>query len=345
MLLSAAVGLTLAVTGVVASPVAAAPGAAGAAGGAVAVGTAAVRADDGARVVSEQRVDDRTIDVTIASPAVGRNVTTRLLLPAGWNNKTHRNWPVLYLLHGCCGAETYRSWTEHTDVAKFTAKTPAMIVMPDSDRVGFYSNWWNHGKFGAPAWERFHLVELRQILERGYGAGKRRVVAGLSMGGFGALSYAGRHPDLFRAAASYSGVTDTLYRDETGNAPDLLLGIVKQYSPDPYALWGDPVKQRNIWAAHNPRSLLPQLRHTPIYVSAGNGQAGELDPPGTPVDQLENQLYRETVPFNEHARKLNVPLTTDMYGAGTHSWPYWERALHRSFPILARGMGVPAPPT
>ncbi|WP_405956530.1 alpha/beta hydrolase [Streptomyces phaeochromogenes] len=88
-----------------------------------------------------------------------------------------------------------------------------LVVMPEGGQVGFYGNWWNHAAGGPPAWETFHLDELRPLLERHYGAGTRRAVAGLSMGGFGAVSYAARRPDLVRAAASYSGPVHLLHPD------------------------------------------------------------------------------------------------------------------------------------
>src|SRR5690242_1177169 len=57
--------------------------------------TAAVggkKREGGARVVAEEKVGPRRIDLTVASPALGRTAKVRLL----------RRWPVLYLLHGCC---------------------------------------------------------------------------------------------------------------------------------------------------------------------------------------------------------------------------------------------------
>jgi S-formylglutathione hydrolase FrmB len=305
---------------------------------AVAAAQPAVRADDGARVVAQTWVDSRTLDLTVDSPALGTTAKARLLVPAGWTAGTHRSWPVLYLLHGCC--DSYLSWTRSTDVASFTAKTPALVVMPEAGPVGFYSNWWNYGRDGAPAWETFHLTELRQLLERGYGAGQRRAIAGLSMGGFGALSYAARHPGMFRAAASYSGVIDTRYVDDKIDSPQFILQLVGGSAPDPYALWGDPQKQAAIWATHNPYDLLPLLRFTPIFVSCGNGQPGPYEPPNASADPLEGGLYQENVAFVARAKALRIPLATDLYGPGIHNWPYWERELHRSYPMLTKALGV-----
>jgi diacylglycerol O-acyltransferase / trehalose O-mycolyltransferase / mycolyltransferase Ag85 len=291
-----------------------------------------VGADDGARVVATTVVDARTLDLTIESPALGRAGKVRLLLPPDWLGQPDRRWPVLYLLHGCC--DTYDSWTRSTDVEALTSQTDVLVVMPEAGAVGFYSDWWNHGAGGPPAWETFHLTEVRQILERGYRAGARRAIAGLSMGGLGALSYAARHPGMFRSAASYSGIVHTTYR------PGTIIGLVRNFGADPFALWGDPVQQASIWAAHNPYDLADKLRGIPLYLSSGDGNPGPLDPPGTAADPIEQWIHPQNESFAARAEALHLRLTTDFYGAGTHSWPYWQRALHRSFSMLMCSIGA-----
>jgi S-formylglutathione hydrolase FrmB len=39
-------------------------------------------------------------------------------------------------------------------------------------------------------------------------------------------------------------------------------------------------------------------------------------------------------------QEVGVALTTDFYGAGTHTWPYWERELHRSLPMLLNSLAA-----
>jgi len=307
--------------------------AANAVGGPAAADTSdPVRADDGAHVVATTVVDARTLDLTIESPALGRTGMVRLLLPPDWAQQPQRHWPVLYLLHGCC--DTYDSWTRSTDIEALTSQTNVLVVMPEAGPVGFYSNWWNYGAGGPPAWETFHLTEIRQILERGYRAGTLRAIAGLSMGGLGAMSYAARNPGMFRSAASYSGILNTTY------TPFVIMGLVGSFGADPLALWGDPVQQAAIWAAHNPYDLASKLRGIPLYQSCGDGSPGPLDPPGTPADGIEQWIYPQNVAFAARAATLHLRLTTDFYGAGTHSWPYWERALHRSFTMLMSSIGA-----
>jgi diacylglycerol O-acyltransferase / trehalose O-mycolyltransferase len=284
--------------------------------------------ETGARVVSEQHLSDRLVELTVHSDAVGRDVGVRLLLPPDWRRPSHRKWPTLYLLHGCCDGDTgFRSWTTKTDVEAFTARTNALIVMPEGGPVGFYSDW-----LAGPKWETFHLTELRRLLERKYRSGHDRVVAGLSMGGFGALTYAARHPGFFKAAASYSGVVHTTYQGK--RSTDLVQGIVSAFGSDPNALWGDPVAQARTWAAHNPYDLAARLRGTPVYLSTGNGQPGPLDPPGSQPDGLEQLLGEQSVALGDQLRAKRVKVVTDFYGPGRHAWPYWERALHNSLPML-----------
>ena len=80
--------------------------------------------------------------------------------------------------------------------------------MPSDGPAGFYTDWLFGGRDKPRRWATFHMVELFQILERGYRAGPNRAIAGLSLGGYGALTYSYQFPGRFRAAASYSGLVD-----------------------------------------------------------------------------------------------------------------------------------------
>ena len=114
--------------------------------------------------------------------------------------------------------------------------------MPDAAAEGWYSDWWNGGEGGPPKWETFHLVELRQLIERNWHAGDKRVIAGLSMGGYGAMEYAARQPwDIRRSPGHSAGSLDPLHGDVDG-----------QYVGGPDDGWGDPVAQADVWKAHDP---------------------------------------------------------------------------------------------
>ncbi|WP_290061473.1 alpha/beta hydrolase [Amycolatopsis solani] len=294
-------------------------------------------ADSGARVLAEQRLSPTMLDLTVDSPALAATAMVRLLHPPDWTPGATRTWPVLYLLHGA--GDDYTSWTRSTDIATFTRGAELLVVMPSGGRDGFYSDWFNRGAGGAPRWETFHLTELRQILERGYGAGPVRSIAGLSMGGFGALSYAGRHPGMFAAAASYSGVVHTTYQGARG--PSLIQGVLVKDGYDPTALWGDPNLNSDVWAAHNPYDLARNLGGIPLYLACGNGTPGVLDPPGTPPDLFIEPLCAEmNTALARRLRDTGATVTTDFYGPGTHNWPWWQRSLHQSLPLLTQPLNL-----
>ena len=171
------------------------------------------------------------------------------------------------------------------------------------------------------------------MLERGYGAGRRRVIAGLSMGGAGAMTYAARHRRMLRAAASYSGVVHPL-ADPYGQ-----LGAFGFFgAEDPDAIWGDPLAQVEIWTDHDPVYLAPSLRCKQLFLAVGNGEAGPFDEPGA-FDGSEAFRQAMNIALFARLRQLRIPVTTDFYGPGTHTWPYWERELHRSLPILLGALG------
>lgn len=286
----------------------------------------------GAWVVREERLSDRLVELTVHAEAVGGEVGVRLLLPPDFERFPHRRWPTLYLLHGCCdGGFGYRAWTDNTDVEELSARTNVLIVMPEAGVAGFYSDW-----LSGPAWETFHLTDLRRLIERKYRSGPRRAVAGLSMGGFGALSYAARHPGFFRAAASFSGVAHPTHEGQVST--DLVRALVASTGADPDALWGDPVANADVWAAHNPFDLAKRLRGTRVYLSTGNGQPGPLDPPNAGFDPLEELLGEQTAAVAARLRANGVQVRTDFYGPGRHTWPYWERALHDAFPMLVQAI-------
>lgn len=290
----------------------------------------------GAEVVATTQVAERQVDLTVRSQALGgREVNVRLLTPDGWDPEDRRqHWPTLWLLHGCCG--DFTSWSELTDVAEIPELRDVLVVMPEAGWNGWYSDWWNQGEGDGDNWETFHTDELRQLLNHDYGASGHRVVAGLSMGGQGALLYAARHPGMFDAAASYSGSVHPLDSQESIAR---LMGFFAHDGNDPTNVWGDPVAQREIWQAHDPYYLAQHLTRIPVYLSSGNGHAGPFDPPDA-YSALEADFHHQNLALAQEMQDLGATrLETNFYGPGTHGWDYWERELHASLPMLLTALG------
>ena len=122
-----------------------------------------------------------------------------LLLPVDYDDHPERAYPVLYLLHGA--GDTYASWAERTGVAEVAAAFPIVVVMPDGGHQAtatWYADWvdgtWQAETYLTEVLPRY-LAEHYRLLPR------RAAVAGLSMGGFGALSLAARYPGRYLGAA------------------------------------------------------------------------------------------------------------------------------------------------
>jgi diacylglycerol O-acyltransferase / trehalose O-mycolyltransferase len=287
-----------------------------------------------ARIVATKKLSSRSADLTIESPAVGDRVQVRLLLPAHFESQPKRRWPVLYLLHGCC--DTDLSWSRSTDIEQLTRKRDLLVVMPDGGKVGFYSNWRT-----GPQWETFHTQELPQLLASQYRANGKAAIAGVSMGGVGALGYAARHPGMYSAAASFSGIVHTRLSSDVSQG---YLGLVSsQGTPGPLALWGDPEADAAAWKQHNPYDLAPQLTRIPLFISAGNGDPGPLDesgtaptpssPRSTPRTRSLSKTSARSAPASQStytatARTTGCTGNASCIGHGPSSPPNWNRREH-----------------
>ncbi|XRQ15058.1 alpha/beta hydrolase [Actinomadura welshii] len=298
---------------------------------------APVAADTGARITAEKKVGANAVDVTIDSPSLGTSVKTRILLPKNWKRGSQATWPVLYAFHG--GQDDYTSWTRSTDIEAWAAKYNVIVVMPEGAN-GSYTNWYNYGKGGSPKWETFHTAEVRQLMERNYGAGALRAAIGNSSGGAGAMTYAARHPGMFEYAASLSGVLSM----RSIGMPALLMFTNASNGVDPFAIWGIPWADDANWAAHDPYSLAPKLRGTGIFFSSGTtGRPGPGDPDVAPWDiglLSEIAVGANNQEFKKRLDQLKIPYTAHLYGDGRHNWPAWIREAQSVWPALMKSIGA-----
>jgi diacylglycerol O-acyltransferase/trehalose O-mycolyltransferase len=299
---------------------------------------ASVNAEVPPTVTATQPLTPRLTEWTMTTPALAEPTHVRVLLPDGYAEHPERRYPVLYLLHGAF--DDYRSWSDKGAAEAITAGAPLIVVMPDAGPGGWYTDWVNQGRGGPPAWERFHLGQLVPWVDatfRTVAAREGRAVAGLSMGGFGALSYAARHPDTFVYGASFSGAADII-----NNAPvAAIIGLeAGAEGALPGAQFGDRVAEEIRWRAHNPWDLAQNLRGMRLRLATGNGQRGPSDEPGPP-DPIEQQVREMTVSLHRKLESLGIAHAFDDYGAGIHDWPYWQRDLRRALPEMLDAFAHP----
>lgn len=288
------------------------------------------------------------------SSALGVTKHYLVYLPPSYSASTSRRYPVAYYLHGYAGDET--NWVQlgHLDSAMdslIAAGGPEMIVvMPDGDN-SWYTTWNTMGDYRAcqrdtarkePAadfcvpWPHYddyiardlvHHVDsvYRTMPDRGH-----RAIAGLSMGGYGAVELALEYPDVWRAAASHSGTLQLMYggphpyagRDVYATSMDQLERANGPVWPSLRAALGNDT---TAWRARDPLTRLARLQATrPTMIPALYFDVGTDDPF---VDQ--NRA------FDAGLTALHVAHEFHEY-PGTHNWDYWKEHVGQSLAWIGK---------
>ncbi|WP_240418673.1 alpha/beta hydrolase [Paenibacillus periandrae] len=228
-------------------------------------------------------------------------------VPAGYEQSEQR-YPVIYLLHGMHGSES--SWmlkgnAEQTldQLMNNGELIPSIVVMPSDGGYGqgtFYMDWYD----GTGNFEQYFIYDLVPEIDRHYrtiDSSVQRVLCGLSMGGFGAVSLALRHPERFGAAASLSGglvssqhLKDQFARSDVGRMIGPLHG--------PYAESYDPQLVANL--------RMQDGRCPALYMNCGTS----------------DYLYTMNQDFHQHLKTIGYTHTYEQF-EGEHNWTYWKEHL------------------
>lgn len=265
----------------------------------------------------------RVETVQFKSNLVGKMLPYSYVLPpryASAENRT-RSYPVLYLLHGLSGH--YDNWFSKTRLAEYAAEYQMIIVTPEGND-GWYTD---SATVSADKYETYILQELIPDVESRFRASKRREgrsVAGLSMGGYGALKFAVKYPDKFIFAASLSGALDAAARSEGDQrfAWEYLRTSIMQT----FAAPGSATRADN--DLHKLVRLLPveRLPSLPfIYLDCGT-EDGLL----ATNRELATILLERKIPHEY--RQL----------PGNHSWQYWDTQVREVLKIAAQKMTLPS---
>jgi len=245
------------------------------------------------------------IDCKFHSETLGMACSMRVLLPEPSRQSARRSpHPVLYLLHGLSDDET--AWTRFSSLERYVADLDLAVVMPNVHR-SYYSNM----KHGYRYWD-FVSDELLYKTRSLFSVSPRReqnYVAGLSMGGYGALKLALAKPDTFAAAASLSGSCG-------------LTGL--QARPAELSLvFGDTAGIRE--SGGDLRELARAL----------------ADRPGPKPKLFQSCGIQDTaLADNRSFRDFIAPLGFDCVyeeAPGAHDWAYWDAGIQRVLRWLPLG--------
>ncbi|GGF87919.1 tributyrin esterase [Paenibacillus albidus] len=247
------------------------------------------------------------IECKFYSEVLGLNTSMTVILPQqtttqiGMSNVARGTLhPVLYLLHGLSDDDSI--WLRRTSIERYVAELGIAVVMPQVHR-SFYTDMAAGGQYWT-----FISEELPALARSFFPLSAKRedtFVAGLSMGGYGAVKLGLRKPETFAAAASLSGALDMAHH---------------------FMNWGDPASRSKEYdlifgpgdISGTPDDLLWLLQ--------------EVDRSKGPKPALyqccgtEDFLYADNLTFRDACRKTSLSLTYEE-GPGAHEWGYWDTKI------------------
>jgi putative tributyrin esterase len=240
----------------------------------------------------------RVQDIAFHSAAIDRETKYRVLLPCFYQSSSGR-FPVLYLLHGLHG--DYLNWDTRTNLERYAVRYALIVVMPDAGD-SWYTNSATDPKDKFEDYIATDLVaeidgKFRTLRDR-----RSRAIAGLSMGGYGALKIALRYRGDFAFAGSLSGALNA--PQELGDkTPEFRDQLLKVFGPP-----GSPVR------ADNNLFSLVQSTNTkdPLYFYLACGSGDDLL---TVNRYFAAQLSSRNAAYEYHETE------------GGHRWDYWDRSL------------------
>jgi S-formylglutathione hydrolase FrmB len=265
-------------------------------------------------------------DGSFQSASLRREMKYRILLPADYETSARR-YPVLYLLHGLTGH--YEDWESRTHLDEYVAGLPLIVAMPEGG-----DSWYtNSATEPQEKWEDYIIKDFIPHIDKSYRTIQTRharAIAGLSMGGYGAMKFALKYPNQFVFAASFSGaytVTSSGFRSRAG--PHVNEQVAGIYGPE----GSDTRKQNDVYElakkVSNPEGL-PYL-----WISCGTED-------GSPVDPV-NSLIAANQEFAALLVKQKIRHTYSE-SPGAHTWQFWDEQLPKVLSLLMeRYFGGPRP--
>ena len=145
-----------------------------------------------------------------ASRRLGRDMSYRVILPSKYRVAKTARFPVIFLLHGLAGHFT--NWTDLTQIEEYAKKYDLIVAMPEGG-----DGWYTHGELPKDKWESYLIQEFLPEIDKNFRTMEtrnRRAIAGLSMGGYGALKFGLKYPDRFILVGSFSGAIDAPLRGQ-----------------------------------------------------------------------------------------------------------------------------------
>jgi len=253
---------------------------------------------------------------SLFSRSIGTWLHYSLLLPDGYHRSKER-YPVVYLLHGFNQDQT--SWFVSSELVRYAAAYRFIIIAP-----GFGNSWYaNSAEQPMRRYEDAFIADLLPHVDSLYRTDPSRdarSIAGLSMGGYGALKFGVKYPQHFGFAAGLSpsiqfpaGLEDSaiVARRSAASNASVRAAFGAARTPE----WDEQIIPLLVERAAS--SATPYL-----FLSSGSSD----NIPEVPIQmhQLAHQLRRKKIRFEMHE------------SPGGHDWKFWDAEIEKVLGIIAR---------
>jgi putative tributyrin esterase len=255
----------------------------------------------------------RVETVRFQSKLVNASLPYNVILPPDYDNSRTTRYPVLYLLHGLTGH--YVDWLQRTNIADYAANYSLIVVMPEGN-----DGWYTDSAIVATdKYESYILQELLPDVEQRYRtiqARYGRAIAGLSMGGYGAIKFGLKSPQTFAFAASMSGALGIARLTEQ-EVPEGWRASLKLFGP----VGSETRKANDLFEIT--RQLTPaRIQSLPyFYFDCGTEDVIQIFPYNRELSAL---MTEKKIPHE--FREL----------PGDHSWAYWDRQVQEVLRIAGQ---------
>jgi len=243
--------------------------------------------------------------IQLQSKLVNATLPYNVILPADYRTSKTTRYPVLYLLHGLGGH--YSDWLTRTNVADYATQYRMIVIMPEGN-----DSWYVDGAAGSnDKYESYILKELMPDVDRRYRTLQSRygrAIAGLSMGGYGAIKYGLKYPSTFAFAGSVSGAFGVTRYTEKEMGGASWEPFLKIFGP----VGSETRKTNDVFEIT--RALTPgRVASLPyFYFDCGTEDAAQHFNPNR---ELSGMFLEKKIPHEY--REL----------PGNHSWQYWDQQV------------------
>lgn len=238
------------------------------------------------------------------SKLMARQMPYNLILPKDYDANKTKRYSVVYLLHGLTGH--YDNWTSKTKLAEYAAKYDYIVVTPEGDN-GWYSD---SSSVANDKYESYIVQELIPEIDKSYRTSvdrNHRIIAGLSMGGYGSLKFGLKYPDKFVLVGSFSGALQAASLTEkmvsTTGWKALTDSIIGVYGAD-----DSPTRKANDIFRIVRETPADNLKNLPfMYISCGT----------------EDSLITTNREFTALIAEKKIPHEFREL-PGIHDWKFWD---------------------